>query len=210
MTEGDADVLIQIPGSDVLWQKEHLLTLALRSVPRECEKIVWLDSDVVFVDDEWPHRAAELLEAVPLVQVFGELREIRAEVRLGQSDVAEIADPASEPSHPPSFSFTHKLLELRSASLENTVASGRRQGPTTRVGTGIGWAFRREVFAGTGFYNGSVIGGNDRAHRGLVRFGFDPWRDVRADENGSLRWCTPKDELHRYVRDWFASRKEDD
>lgn len=274
LTEGDADVLIQIPGSDVLWQKEHLLTLALRSVPRECEKIVWLDCDVVFVNDEWPQRAAELLEAVPLVQVFGELRDIRAEVLPGQSDVAEIADLTSEPPHPRSFSFAHKLLELRSARLENTLASGRRHGPTTRAGTGIGWAFRREVFAGPGFYNGSVIGGNDRAmvcaalgefgtaernwqmnahqrdhfrawaephyrtvagqfayldqcvlhlshgslenrgyglrHRGLARFGFDPWRDVTADENGSLRWGTPKDELHRYVRDWFASRKEDD
>lgn len=274
LTEDDADVLIQIPGSDVLWQKEHLLTLALRSVPREYEKIVWLDCDVVFVNDEWPQRAAELLEAVPLVQVFGELREIRAEVLLGQSDVAEIADLTSEPPQPPSFSFAHKFLELCSARLENTVASGRRHGPTTRAGTGIGWAFRREVFAGTGFYNGSVIGGNDRAmvcaalgefgtaernwqmnahqrdhfrawaephyrtvagqfayldqrvlhlshgslenrgygfrHRGLTRFGFDPWRDVTADENGALRWGTPKDELHHYVREWFASRKEDD
>lgn len=274
LTAGDADVLIQIPGSDILWQKEHLLTLALRSVPRECKKIVWLDCDVVFVNDEWPGRAAELLETVPLVQVFGELREIRAEVLGSRPNVAEIAERVSDAPHPPSFSFAHKFLELRSASLENTAASGRRRGPTTRAGTGIGWAFRRELFAGRGFYNGSVIGGNDRAmvcaalgeldtaernwqmnarqrdhfrawaephyrtvagrftyidqpvlhlshgalenrgygsrHRGLARFGFDPWRDVTVDANGSLGWGTPKKELHRYVRDWFASRREDD
>lgn len=274
LNEGDADVLIQIPGSDVLWQKEHLLTLALRSVPQGCERIVWLDCDLVLVNDEWPERAADLLETFPLVQVFGELREIRAEILKGRSDVTEIADPKSESLDPRSLSFAHKLLKLRSMSLENALASGHHQAPTTRAGTGIGWAFRREVFAERGFYNGSVIGGNDRAmacaalgkfdiaernwrmnthqrdhyrawaesyyrtvdgqiayldqcvlhlshgslgnrgygsrHRGLVQFGFDPWRDVTAEENGPLQWGTAKDELHRYVRDWFASRKEDD
>jgi len=274
LKEGDASVLIQIPGSDVLWQREHLLTLALRSVPQVCERIVWLDCDLVFVNDEWPEAAAGLLEQFPLVQVFGELREIQAEILQGRSGVTEIADLMSEFPDPRSFSFAHKLLELRSLSLENALASGLHQGSTTRAGTGIGWAFRREVFAEQGLYNGSVIGGNDRAmacaalgrfdiaernwrmntpqrdhyrawaephyrtvdgqiayldqcvlhlshgslanrgygsrHRGLVQFGFDPWRDITAKENGPLQWGSAKDELHQYVRDWFASRNEDD
>src|SRR5262245_2641530 len=44
----DADILIQLIGGDVLWQKERLLNLALGSVPEACDKIAWLDCDVFF------------------------------------------------------------------------------------------------------------------------------------------------------------------
>ena len=46
-------------------------------------------------------------------------------------------------------------------------------------------------------------------HEGLQRFQFDPFVDIAADENGCWRWNSDKPDMHEYVRDYFASRKED-
>src|SRR3954471_14147085 len=44
---GEADILIQLRGGDVLWQKELLLNVALRALPAPCRKVVWMDCDVI-------------------------------------------------------------------------------------------------------------------------------------------------------------------
>jgi len=36
--------------------------------------------------------------------------------------------------------------------------------------------------------------------------GFDPERDVAAGEDGVWRWASDTPDLHRRVRDYFASR----
>jgi hypothetical protein len=46
-------------------------------------------------------------------------------------------------------------------------------------------------------------------HRGLKRFGFDPFVDIVVDADGCWRWNTPKADMHDYVKRYFASRKED-
>jgi len=46
-------------------------------------------------------------------------------------------------------------------------------------------------------------------HEGFRSFRFDPFTDVALDANGSWRWSTNKQEMHEYVRGYFASRKED-
>jgi hypothetical protein len=46
-------------------------------------------------------------------------------------------------------------------------------------------------------------------HRILSELGFDPTADVALAEGGSWLWATEKPELHRYVRQFFANRRED-
>ena len=45
---------------------------------------------------------------------------------------------------------------------------------------------------------------------GLEPFQFDPCVDIAADKEGAWRWNSAKPVMHRYVRDYFAGRKEDD
>src|SRR5215204_6644330 len=47
LREGEADILVQLRGQDILWQKERLLNVALGELPSGCTKVVWLDCDVV-------------------------------------------------------------------------------------------------------------------------------------------------------------------
>jgi len=45
-------------------------------------------------------------------------------------------------------------------------------------------------------------------YEGLTPFGFDPYLDI-AHAGGPWRWSSPKPQMHHYVKDYFAVRKED-
>jgi hypothetical protein len=46
-------------------------------------------------------------------------------------------------------------------------------------------------------------------HRGLRQYNFDPTADLTMDAEGCWRWASQKREMHRYVHDYFKSRRED-
>jgi hypothetical protein len=48
-----------------------------------------------------------------------------------------------------------------------------------------------------------------KRHQELISFEFDPFNDLAIDENGAWRWNSYKPEMHRYVSEYFAARKED-
>ena len=69
---GDADILVQIPQGDILWQKERLLNVALKHIPANAEAVAWLDCDVIFGRKDWVGATLEKLKEFPLVQLFHE------------------------------------------------------------------------------------------------------------------------------------------
>lgn len=66
----DAEILIQLRGCDVMWQKERLLNIALHHVPSSVRKIAWLDCDVIFEEPDWAEAADRLLDRSLVVQLF--------------------------------------------------------------------------------------------------------------------------------------------
>jgi len=66
----DAELLIQIRGRDVMWQKERLLNLAIGELPAHCTQVALLDCDVVFARADWAECVIRRLNQVPLVQPF--------------------------------------------------------------------------------------------------------------------------------------------
>src|SRR5262249_8937595 len=81
---GDADILVQLRGGDLLWPKERLLNLALKSLPGSCDKVAWLDCDVVFESDDWATRACQALDHVELLHLFHECQHLPTDVMLDQ------------------------------------------------------------------------------------------------------------------------------
>jgi hypothetical protein len=61
----DAEILIQIHGRDVMWQKERLLNVAVQSLPAACTQVAIVDCDVVFVRPDWTAALSRRLEDVP-------------------------------------------------------------------------------------------------------------------------------------------------
>src|SRR5437867_4278139 len=70
-------------GTDILWQKERLLNLALRTLPPSCKKVAWIDCDVVFQADDWAERTSRLLDRFMLVQPFTDVYHVRRDWRPG-------------------------------------------------------------------------------------------------------------------------------
>src|SRR5436853_1095 len=62
----EADVLVRLREGDVLWQKERLLNVALRALPVECRKVVWMDCDILVDAVDWPEQVSRMLDEFPL------------------------------------------------------------------------------------------------------------------------------------------------
>jgi len=71
--ETDCDMLIhrRTSSGNTLWQKERLLNIALDNLPRTIDKVMWLDSDLIWLNDDWVVETSELLDRFPVVQPFG-------------------------------------------------------------------------------------------------------------------------------------------
>jgi hypothetical protein len=82
------------------------------------------------------------------------------------------------------------------------------------------WAspFHRSVAGQVGCLDGDLFHlwhgrledrGTRQRHLGLGQFRFDPRHDIALDDAGCWRWSSDKPDLHAYVRQYFATRRED-
>jgi hypothetical protein len=147
----DADVLVQIRGTDVMWQKERLLNVALGHVPDACRKIGWLDCDVVFDGEDWTDRASRALDEVALLHLFSERFDLPRGAAL---DEFRAGSP-----RPTSRSVVEKLA-AGEADAEDLSSAGA---PVERGSTaGLAWASRRELLERHGLYDACILGTGDR------------------------------------------------
>jgi len=63
----------RVPERQVMWSKEQLVNLALRSLPADEEFAAWIDGDITFASDAWVEAAVRTLRASPTA--FGQLWE---------------------------------------------------------------------------------------------------------------------------------------
>ena len=178
---GDADILIQLTGGSVLWQKERLLNVALESLPRSCDAVAWLDCDVVFVRDGWAAAARERLNESALVQPFERL------YYLGPSEAPQ------RPKCPlPQDCFDSFAARFVRGTLPpeafHSVGASRR----FRYAPGMAWVARRHTLERHSFYDAGVIGGGDS----LIRAAACGHQEERAS---ALRMSSQQ---HRHYRNW--------
>lgn len=148
----DADLLVQIRGGDVMWQKERLLNIAASKVPRACDRIAWLDCDVVFENEQWAERAGEALDRFAMVHLFDERHNLPRD--------ADAASPQAWQAASPTASVMRKIAcgEAGPEDLFDPEAPIRR-----RTTAGLAWAARREVLERHGLYDACILGTGDRA-----------------------------------------------
>jgi hypothetical protein len=257
-------ILLQFPAKDILWQKERVLNLALAAVPASVDKVACVDTDVILGRSDVWLESSRVLEQVPLLQPFSDVYYLPVDHPLDFGLLEGTRCPA------PGFGWLRH--EGRSTlELCNPIWTNPSSDPP--VTYGLAWAFRRELFAGRGFYDAWVVGGGTRLHcfaadglwreaasamrfhsamrehfqrwaegfhaqvRGtwgcvpgpiahlwhgdpvrrkyrqryddFARFAFDPDVDLELDEHGAWRWNSDKPQMHQYLCDYFAGRRED-
>jgi hypothetical protein len=148
---GDAEILVQLHGGDVMWQKERLLNLGFRHVPPTCRKVAWLDCDVVFDGDDWILGAGRALDTFAIVHLFHERHDLQPD--------ADVERP-SRTGVPTAFSSIYRAATGNAVPHEFGQAGGVG---ALGASTGLAWAGRREVLERHGLYDANILGGGDKA-----------------------------------------------
>jgi hypothetical protein len=151
LTKNDADVLIQISGGAVLWQKERLLNIAIKSVPSDVKNIAWLDCDILFERNDWVEEAEKQLnERYNVVQLFSKA------IYLNEKDAVEnLHNYNSYPAVPGLVALYKNNNILPLDKLAVSTQGGLVYNP------GLAWAGKTEIFVKHGFYDQAIIGAGD-------------------------------------------------
>jgi hypothetical protein len=173
LTTGDADVLVQRRGRDVLWQKERLLNLALAVLPPSCAAVAWLDADVVFAEADWAAATLAALDRFALLQPFSVVHDAEGPVAPGDG------------WGPPTRRSLGRVLV--DGAIEPTQVATARLAGEFRCTAGLAWAARRETLDRHGLYDAAIVGGGDRA---IVCAALGEWAGLREQHAlGPRQWA---------------------
>jgi len=184
LTEQDADILIQIKGGAVLWQKERLLNIALRAVPTGERFIAWLDCDLIFAESNWVRLAEQSLATHNVVQLFSDILNL---------DIDDAGPARGDEAKPPTgYGF---VKQLRSDP-EKAFSENLHLKNTTSTNRGLAWAAPREIIDKHGFYDAVIAGRSDRAMAFAMIGRFDQFLAAAIDcnehqEKHYLNWALP-------------------
>ena len=149
-----ADKIIRLRSTSVLWQKERLLNIALDALPPCCDKVAWLDADILFENEAWVSETSALLNKHVVVQPF----EVACWLARGIQPI-----PAAD------------QLEAIAATRKGA-ANLRMSKPELGLGhPGFAWAARRSLLARHGFYDRFILGSADLAMFWAISRSPDTW-----------------------------------
>ncbi len=212
----DAEILVQIKGSSssIMWQKERLLNLALAYLPTNCDKIVWLDCDLIFTKENWVTETAKKLENYPLIQPYA------WSVRLKKED---------HPTRPKGKLLRGNQERASFHSIAYGVAKYGRGVLHQRYhefgNPGYAWAGRREFITRIGFFDRAILGSADylmalgffgversvdsKNHSSSIIEAWKLWRgQIKKSEIGKVGYC-PGTVLHLWHGDIIDRKYEE-
>jgi hypothetical protein len=140
-----ADRIVRLRSDTVLWHKERLLNIAAEQLPDTCDKVAWLDADILFENDGWVEETSRLLEEYLVVQPF---------------DVAWKLPPGCQgrPNSPITPGLEPDGEIIYGAAYAQVYMPGR----TIMNGQpGFAWAARRSLVRTHGLYDRFIVGGGD-------------------------------------------------
>lgn len=186
LAKEDATILVQVPSSALMWQKERLLNVALGSLPGECRNLAWLDCDLVFERDDWPARATEALTNAVMVQLFSWICSLPR--------AADLAQPLAGQAYVRRPSLAWGWAEGRADRnhLAPSVTSGLVGGFSSDFANGHAWAIRRDALDPIGFYDAMIVGSGDYS---MVQAALGRFETVRES-----RRLNPR--RYRHYVDW--------
>jgi len=147
----EANILVRLRGRDVLWQKERLLNVALEHLPDHCEKVAWLDADVLLQREDWSEETERLLDQFPMVQLFDQLIHLGPDGRLAEAAQA----PASR--RRASLAYRWMTRTVPPDLFLRPEATSRE-----RCTCGMAWAAGRTFLENHGLYDAMILGMGDK------------------------------------------------
>ena len=134
----DGPNMLRVNAESILWQRDRLLNLGLRTLPDRYKYVAWVDSDVEFTQLDWTVESVRRLQHHALVQPF---------------DSVVFMKPDGNPSGHIEHSFVRQSVQDR-----RNVWS---QFWGVHGHTGMAWVARRELLDRHGLYDVAVCGVSD-------------------------------------------------
>jgi hypothetical protein len=216
-----------------LWQKERLLSEAIRTMPAEYDAVAWVDADILFYDSGWVEQAELMLQEFGVIQLFSQCHHMNAGSGIEQTRLAlaKRYDPhgscwgmawAARREIVADGLLDWCITGAGDAFMADAWLGHRR--PISRMSAPMArlyrpWAEQQAKLTGgkvgflpgdiTHLWHGTMMNRRyQHRNRLLTRYNFDPATDLVAD--GPLyRWANPDSPLARAVMDWFGDRRED-
>jgi len=137
----ESSKIMRFRSNSVLWQRERLINLVSKCLPKSVKFIAWIDCDLIFSNVNWLPNALKLLNKYPIVQLFSRcVRLPKGQVRYsGEGKISQ------------SFGLVTKN-NPKVLLLESQLKHGL---------TGGAWAMRREIIEYCGLYEYAITGGAD-------------------------------------------------
>lgn len=156
LTSDDADILIQVRSNSVMWQKERLLNIALQKIPIDCDKIAWLDGDIIFLNNNWVEETSKLLEEYAVCQLFEHA------FRLSEKESQAVKNYLGTNFDLDLYLGLNERIR-QDSGYESAIYHSLNNKLDIRFhNLGFAWAARREIFSEQGFYDKMILGSGDK------------------------------------------------
>jgi hypothetical protein len=124
----------------ILWVKENLINLAIKSLPTNWEYVCWIDSDILFLNPNWVEETINSLKVHDVVQLYKNIAYLDQNGNIDMS----INIPYHKPILP---SFIYKCIKEQRHLF---------------APTGFGWGINKNLYQKIGeFFEFGIIGGGD-------------------------------------------------
>lgn len=147
LSKEDADILIQLRANTILWQKERLLNIGLKYLPKNCTKIIWTDCDIIFQNDSWVEETYKSLDKYFVVQPYSSITRLPKGATVNFENLPFGSGEAQK-----IHSMGYGMHDSKREKLSDFFAHGH---------SGFVWAARREIFDECGFYDRLILGSGD-------------------------------------------------
>ncbi|TRZ53232.1 MAG: hypothetical protein D4S01_01660 [Dehalococcoidia bacterium] len=154
LKNSDADIYIRRGTRDIIWQTERAFNIGLEYLPEDCDKVAWLDADIIFGDDQWVKKASGQLQRFKVIQLFSSGVHVPKHYDTRRAEYNSLV-------------LKQQIGSLGKLQSDISIVRGIIEGrtPVNHMAEcghpGYAWAIRRDVIQEVKFYDRLVMGGGD-------------------------------------------------
>lgn len=188
-----ADLVVRRHSRSVMFLKENLINIGVAALPADCDKVAWLDGDVLFENANWVQDTAARLERYHIVQPFSEACWLHPGQTWAPRDYFKFGHQEGHSMHG---------LGAGLATVPRTEHAERLTQFMLHGHTGFGWAARRKSVAKHGLYAHHILGHGDVVFSQALFGNHEYWRTHRyaGEMPGPL-----SEHQTRWSRDFFET-----
>jgi len=184
--------IARVNTKDLLWHKEALLNGIIKTLPKKFKYVFWLDTDVLFTNNDWLIQGVEELKYNNIIQPFEYC------IHLEEGETKPSFDVAFERKFVSNPAIRHQSIWRSFCANHRTTDFSDDTNYDKHGHVGFAWGARREILDSMPLYDKALIGGADHiiAHASAGQIGHSClMKSFTEDIDAVNEWCEDFDLL---------------